>query len=387
MNNYLSNTSRLSIRSKLIWLSILIAMGSIAFLIFFYQSFSVSLQQEKKAQSKQLSEVGIGIIRHFHRLTLSGEITSSNAQHLAMKTLESATFDDNGYFWINSGKGILLMQPYTLQKVGINQINWTDVNGKYIFQEFVLKAKEGGGWVEYYWPKPNSEQEYPKISYIAYFEPWNWVLGTGVYLDDMQKKVFWAVFKATGILVVVYIFYIIIAILAANYFISQLSELTIRDTLTNLHTKRFMKEVLPSMIKKNKRYKDLLLSAIFIDIDFFKHVNDTYGHACGDNVLSTIAKMLQDTLRPDDLCIRYGGEEFVIIGFFETKSSIVDSAERIRNQAAEILFNHNGVEFNITLSAGISIYMHDEESFEETLKRADQLLYQAKDKGRNRVEI
>ena len=368
-------------------MSILIAVGSVTFLVFFYQSFSDSLQQEKKTQSKHLSEVGIGIIKHFHQLALSGEVTSSRAQHFAMKALESATYEDNGYFWINSGEGILLMQPYTPERVGTNQINWTDINGKYIFLEFVRKAKDGGGWLEYYWPKPNSKEEHPKISYVAYFKPWNWVLGTGVYLDDMQKNVNWAVIKASGIILMSYIVYIVISILAANFFINQLGDLSIRDNLTNLYTKRFLKEILPSLIKKKERDKDQLLAAIFIDIDYFKKVNDTYGHACGDHVLSQIARVMQNSLRPLDLCIRYGGEEFVVVGFFENKSLIVECAERIRNEASELTFSHNGLEFNTTLSAGIAIYMHGEESFEDTLKRADQMLYHAKDMGRNRVAI
>ncbi len=387
MKNHLMNANRLSIRSRLVWLFVLIALGSIIFLLFFYQSFSQSLQQEKRAQSRHLSEVGIGVISHFYQRSLSGKISVSQAQRLAMQTLESATYKDNGYFWINSGKGILLMQPYTPDRVGINQIKWTDVNGKFIFQEFVQKAKDGGGWVEYYWPKPNSKKEYPKISYIGYFEPWDWILGTGVYLDDMRKNVFWVVLKATGILVFIFVTFIVIAILIVNYFINQLSELAIRDPLTTLYTKRFLEEVLPSLIKKKKRDKSLLLSAIFIDIDFFKKVNDTYGHTKGDQVLSTVAGMMQDAVRSDDLCIRYGGEEFVIIGFFEHEKSIVDCTERIRSQAEKLTFSHKSKTFSITLSAGIAIYKDDEELFEDTLKRADQMLYKAKGLGRNRIEI
>ncbi|MCF6245732.1 MAG: GGDEF domain-containing protein [Desulfobacula sp.] len=172
-----------------------------------------------------------------------------------------------------------------------------------------------------------------------------------------------------------------------NFFINQLSDLTITDTLTNLYTKRFLKEILPALIKKKDREKERLLAAVFIDIDHFKKVNDTYGHACGDLVLSKIAKMMQNALSPDDICIRYGGEEFVIIGFFNDKSSIVDCADRIRYQASKIIFTHKNLEFKITLSAGIAIYNHGAELFEETLKRADKMLYQAKNMGRNQVKI
>jgi diguanylate cyclase (GGDEF)-like protein len=387
MKNPSDETSRRSIQSKLIWLSISIAVGSIAFLIFFQHSFSASLSREKEAQSKYLSEVGVGIIKYFYQLAASGELSVSSAQSFAMNALESATYEDNGYFWINSGEGILLMQPYTPEKVGTNQINSADIKGNYFFREHIRKAKAGGGWVSYYWPKPNSEEEYPKISYVAYFSPWNWVLGTGVYLDDMQEDVFWAVFKASGILVTSFIVYTIIVILAANFFISQLSDLTIRDTLTNLYTKRFLKELIPSLIKKKEREKEQLLAAVFIDIDHFKKINDTYGHACGDLVLSKIATIMQEALRPDDFCIRYGGDEFVIVGFFHGESSLVDCVNRVRFRISKNNFTHNDLEFSITLSAGVAIYKHGAESFEDTVKRADQMLYQAKNLGRNRVEI
>ncbi len=386
MKKYLWNTNKLSIRNRLVWLFILIALGSIIFLIFFYHSFSQNLQQERRAQSKHLSEVGIGVISHFYQLAITKKISNTEAQQFAMKALESATYNDNGYFWINNGEGILVMQPYTPNLVGKNQIKWTDFNGKFIFQEFTQKAKEGGGWVEYYWPKPNSEKAHPKISYIGYFEPWDWVLGTGIYLDDMQKSIFLAVFKTTGFLAFIFISFIFIAVFIVSYFINQLSELFIRDPLTTLYTKRFLKEVLPSLIKKKKRNKSLLLTTIFIGVDFFKQINDNYGHAMGDHVLFTIATMIQNVVRPDDLCIRYGYEELVIIGFFKNEKSIIDFTERVRCQAEKMNFEHKTKRFNVTLSAGIAIYEHDDELFEDTLKRAGQMLYKAKDLGRNRIE-
>ncbi len=379
--------TRLPVHNKLIWLSLFLVGGIIAFLVFFYLSFSSSLKQEKKAMSRYLSEAGIGVIEHFYKLASSGDMTSANAQKLAMNALKSASYGENGYFWINSGEGILLMQPYTPEKVGVNQIDWKDINGTYIFREFVEEAKNGGGWVSYSWPKSDNEKAYPKISYVAYFEPWNWVLGTGVYLDDMQKNVNRAVFQASGILLVCFIAFIIVAILIVNYFVNQLGKLAIRDPLTNLYTRRFLKEILPSVLAKHQRYKDYLLAVIFIDIDHFKKVNDTYGHDLGDEVLKQLAEVMVENLRSDDFCIRYGGEEFVHLGFYDDEPSVIAATQRIRNLVSQLIFNKNNVEFKITLSAGIAIYNKDEESFEETLKRADEKLYQSKEEGRNRVSI
>ncbi len=382
----MNEPSRSAILNKLIWLSIVCAAGIIAFLLFFHQSFSTSLQREKKDQSKQLSEVGIGIIRYFHGLELAGKLSSTEAKRFSSNALRSATYGDNGYFWINSGEGILLMQPYTPELVGINQIEWTDSQNNYIFKEFITKAKTGGGWVEYHWPKPNTKQQVLKLSYVDYFPPWDWVLGTGLYLDDTKDNVFKSVLQASGILIFCFIIFITLAIFLANYFIKQLEGLAVRDHLTGLFTKRFLQETLPSILKKNRRNKNQFLAAIFIDIDHFKRINDNYGHSCGDQVLSRIAKTIQANTRPDDLCIRYGGEEFIVVGTFKNTQTLIGFAERIRVSASHLTFTYNTNEFQVTLSAGIAMH-HGDDSFDDTLSRADQKLYEAKVKGRDCIVI
>ncbi len=143
-------------------------IGCLIFLFFFYQSFSASLQEERKKQAKQLSEIGLGIINHFHRLEISGALPAGKAQAFALNTLQSAVYGDNSYFWLNNGKGILLTQPYTPKMIGSNQIEWADIQGQYIFKEFIRLAKSGGGWIEYHWPKPKKDsEEYLKISYVT----------------------------------------------------------------------------------------------------------------------------------------------------------------------------------------------------------------------------
>ncbi len=389
MQPLLPTSHRLSIQNKFIGLSVLICVGIVAFLIFFYQSFSLSLEDEKKVQTKNMSASAIGIIQYFHTLSLSGELSPADAQHYAMNAVRSAIYGDNGYFWINSCDGELLMQPHTPERVGINQIDWTDVNGQFIFREFVSKAKEGGGWVSYHWPKPESDKEFPKISYVAYFAPWDWVLGTGVYLDDMQENIFWVIAKASGILFAGFLVFVVAAFFSINYFVRQLSELAVRDGLTDLYTKRFLNEVTPSILNKHLRLTDHRLAAIFIDIDHFKKVNDTYGHKRGDIVLKKLATVMEKNTRPDDYCIRYGGEEFLLIGFFNDELSAVSTVERIRTETSKLVFNTNTNTdtFHITLSAGIAIHDSTTESFEETLERADKKLYESKAKGRNCVSV
>ncbi|MDX1795506.1 MAG: diguanylate cyclase, partial [Hydrogenovibrio sp.] len=346
-----------------------------------------SLLEEKKIQTHHLSEVGIDIIQHFYDDVRSGKMTKEQAQAEALEVLKSATYGENGYFWVNSTNGKLLMQPYVPGRVGIPLIDWTDMQGTFIFREFIKTAKSGGGWVKYYWPKPHADEESPKISYVMLFKPWAWVLGTGVYIDDVKRNVYRAVMEASGILIATFLIFMLAAIYTTNYFIGQLNNIAIRDGLTHLYTVRFLNEMVPSLLRKFNREKDLLLAAIFIDIDHFKRVNDHYGHACGDKVLAEIAKQMTKMTRGEDICVRFGGEEFVFIGFFESRESILNTAERIREDASQLHFRCKGVDFQITLSAGIAIYCEQDESFDAMLQRADDKMYESKQAGRNRVSI
>jgi methyl-accepting chemotaxis protein len=385
MNTLETSSKTLSIKKKLLGVSVFLLMGMVLFMYFAYQTFATSLENERKNQTKNLSSSAMGIIHRFYQLELAGELNAADAQKHAMLALESATYGDTGYFWINSGNGKLLMQPYTADRVGINQINWTDINGKYIFREFVDKAKSGGGWVSYHWPKPASKDEYPKISYVDYFEHWDWVLGTGVYLDDMHKSIFWLVAKASGVLFVVFLIFVSGGIALINVFANQLEMFAIKDALTNLYTKRFLYEIIPDIQRKSLRFQEQSLAVIFIDIDYFKKVNDSYGHSIGDEVLQCLGEIVSEETRADDYCIRYGGEEIVVVGFYEDLMAAIRTADRIRLCFGKRTFIHNQTSFSVSLSAGVAIYDGRKETFEDTLKRADEKLYESKALGRNCV--
>ena len=387
MHNLSPRSYRLPLQNKLVCLSGMIIIGIVAFVLFFYHSFSTSLEEEKKAQSKNFIDSALGIIQHFHQLELSNRLSTKDAQKMAMRTLEAATYGEDGYFWINDSAGKILIQPYMPNLVGLNMTNWADSTGKYIFKEFAREAKNGGGWVSYTWPKQNTSTEYLKISYVAHYPAWDWLIGTGLYLDDMKSDIFWAVLRTSGVLLFGFLIFIFTIIIIINYFVHQLSELSVRDALTNLYTKRFLKEISPALLNHNK-LTDHHLTAIFIDLDHFKSINDIYGHDNGDKVLKQVANVMRHNAKKSDYCMRYGGEEFVLIGFFESELSAVNMTEMIRHQVSEICFKSDETEFNVTLSAGIALHnSHLDDSFEQTLKRADIKLYEAKVAGRDRVLI
>jgi diguanylate cyclase (GGDEF)-like protein len=157
---------------------------------------------------------------------------------------------------------------------------------------------------------------------------------------------------------------------------AQLEKMAITDSLTGISNRRHLFEVLAVETEKARRYGSSF-SLLMFDIDYFKKLNDTYGHQHGDEVLKKVAEVLKSSIRTVDVAGRYGGEEFLVILTESDIDGSIAVAERIRREAAKI---DNGP---VTISGGVTIYSG--ETAEDLLKKADMLLYRAKNEGRNRV--
>ena len=168
---------------------------------------------------------------------------------------------------------------------------------------------------------------------------------------------------------------------------SSIKDIATFDPLTKLYNRRYFEERLALEAKKSF-YSGNALSLVMVDIDHFKQVNDTYGHTMGDKVLQEIAHLLKHSLRKQDTVARYGGEEFVLIlpeSGLEECSMI---AERIRRLVENSPIDVGKARLNVTISLGISNFpVHRVKSKEDLVKLADLALYDAKNKGRNRVCI
>ncbi|MCC7348026.1 MAG: PleD family two-component system response regulator, partial [Variibacter sp.] len=167
----------------------------------------------------------------------------------------------------------------------------------------------------------------------------------------------------------------------------QLSiEMAVTDALTGLHNRRYMETHLTSLVDQAvSRGKPL--SVLVLDIDYFKSINDTYGHDAGDDVLREFALRVRKSIRGIDLACRYGGEEFVIV-MPETDMAVASLvAERLRRRVAGEPFpiDHAGRSIQVTISIGIAGLGGVSDNAASVLKRADQALYRAKRDGRNRV--
>ncbi len=158
-------------------------------------------------------------------------------------------------------------------------------------------------------------------------------------------------------------------------------QLSTVDELTGLFNKRYFNTTLHAELRRSARYDQQPLSLIMMDIDDFKHHNDTYGHAEGDKVLEELGQIIRDSLRQTDVGCRYGGEEFVVILPVTDGEGALVVAERIRTAFAAAAFCDNAV--HKTLSLGVTRYM-DGDDRELIITRADSNLYYAKEHGKNK---
>lgn len=165
---------------------------------------------------------------------------------------------------------------------------------------------------------------------------------------------------------------------------ASLHEQAIRDPLTQLHNRRFLDEAIEQEFHHAQRALESL-SVILLDIDFFKAINDTYGHAVGDACLVALAELLRQHVRKSDIVCRYGGEEFMLVLRATQLAGATQYAERLRLLVADQIFYIDAVEIKFTISLGISTFPAHGTSHREIINKSDDALYASKRTGRNRV--
>lgn len=188
--------------------------------------------------------------------------------------------------------------------------------------------------------------------------------------EELESTIFELAFASTNVL-------------EQNEFLEQMAK---KDGLTLLYNHSYFKDKLKDEMQRSERYNNHFCLAL-MDIDFFKKVNDNFGHLKGDEVLKVFANTIKECIRSTDLASRYGGEEFAII-FTETdlEHSIM-AVERIRTKLAATIFESNGEQFQITFSAGITPYHKCYTDVEFMVGVADKALYLSKSTGRNKFTV
>jgi len=232
---------KLKIKYKL-WIIVGISLLCLVLTEFvFLVSLKNELMEEKKSRTRSIVETAYGMIQYYYDSAKDGKMPEQEAQQKAKDLIKTLRYEGAEYFWINDMNRFMVAHPY-FELEGKDQSDLTDVNGKKIVAAFVEKAKaQKSGFVDYVWKKPGSEKATPKLAFVKSFEPWGWVLGTGIYVDDVYKN-FWGKAAKLAALFVLIAFVIVL--------ISWIFSKSITQPLS------IVKERLQNMAKGDLRVKD-----------------------------------------------------------------------------------------------------------------------------------
>ncbi len=173
-------------------------------------------------------------------------------------------------------------------------------------------------------------------------------------------------------------------VLEAKRLTETLRESALRDPMTGLNNRRYLEEYVDTLISAARRRKSSM-ALLLLDLDYFKVVNDTYGHDAGDTVLKSLATTLRNSVRASDMVIRFGGEEFLIVLQDTEAGGAAQVSENIRAAVEALKINIGSEILQKTISIGFAMFPEDSETFWQIVKFADVALYRAKHDGRNRV--
>ncbi len=179
---------------KLVLIVAIGLLGMAALVPIALSTMRAQMMADRQAKTQHMVDVGYGILAHYQKLESDGKLSREQAQAAAMAEIKSLRYDKVEYFWINDMVPKMIMHPIKPELDGKDLSGMKDPAGNALFLGFVNVVKQqGAGFYSYLWPKPGFEQPVPKISFVKGFAPWGWIIGTGIYLDDVD-----AVFRQTA---------------------------------------------------------------------------------------------------------------------------------------------------------------------------------------------
>jgi methyl-accepting chemotaxis protein len=323
-----------------------------------------------------------------------------------LANIEALRYGKSGYFWINDMQCRMIMHPIKPQYDGKVFCNTPKVP----FVELGVKAlkvsKNGIAFIKYKFYNPATKKYENKLSVVKLFKPWHWMIGTGVYLDNIEKSMAQVkamkdneeqklIYKILAITLLIIILSLFVSYYLTVKFITNpvrnltseknhFKEIANIDYLTQILNRRaFFIEVEKYYDYSN--FNDIKLGIMMLDIDFFKQVNDRYGHDAGDEVLKQLSSFIKNSLRDNDLFGRLGGEEFGICILNSDRNKLLRIATKIKNEVQNYAIFYNNVEIQCTISIGCYELNTKKEDYKEGFSKADKALYKAKKEGRNRA--
>jgi diguanylate cyclase (GGDEF)-like protein len=333
----------------------------------------------------------------------------NDAKKRLLERIDSIRYGDNGYIFVIDNQGNYISH-FNKELVGTNNLDGKGANGFPFVRKIIQTAENGGGYVQYTGSiMPSTGQPAQKISFVKSITDWNWIIGTGVYINEIEsyltdrektirvqnkdelQKILLLSLLSTLILIIV-LFYIsrnisrrfekfqqriASTIDEVRHAKDQLDYMAHHDSLTTLPNRVMLAERISQGIDLSK-FNNKQLALMFVDLDDFKKINDLYGHSVGDELLKAVSIEFSLMLQPGDSITRFGGDEFI---FCFPMLQDLRSAERKVEQIQRIFdnsFHIGGKVVHSSCSIGVTMYPSDGDEPEKLISKADIVLYKSK---------
>ena len=215
----------IGIKSRMILVVVTTILSILALVSFsLQQTYSMQIK-EKQIKTRDLVQSALSLVDYEYRNFQQGKKTEQQARQDAIAAIEALRYGNDDYFWINDMDVVVVMHPMKPELNGQDVSGLKDSNGNHLFQRFVdIVSSQGQGNESYLWPKPGFDQPVEKVSYVAGFKPWGWVIGTGIYIDDVEAAFWDSATSQLGIAVTGLIITVLILFLIANSIIAPMDS-------------------------------------------------------------------------------------------------------------------------------------------------------------------
>jgi methyl-accepting chemotaxis protein len=305
--------------SKIMSISVISILGIILLVLFeIIPQFKDVLLEDKEAENKHLVETAHSTVNYYYTQYKSGIYSEEEAQNYAKEHIQAIRYDKSNYFWINNLELQMVMHPTKQKLNGQDLSGLKDPNGKLIFVEMVeVCKKEGSGFVQYEWSKPGFDQPVPKISFVKLFVPWNWVIGSGIYMEDVEENL-----SSQRNKLLIFILILIIILIAAGYYVAKQISTPVKELInaaeklangeTNVALKFNSKdeigklassfEIMVEKIEMQIQYLDNLATPVMtIDKEFsIEYMNKAGAELLGKTKKELVGQKCYDNFKTED---------------------------------------------------------------------------------------
>ncbi|HYD32554.1 MAG TPA: methyl-accepting chemotaxis protein [Azospirillaceae bacterium] len=176
-------------------------LGMIAVTVLSLRDWRDSMIEDRRDRTRQLVETAASLVDHYAAEAKSGRLGEADAKARVLEAVRSLRYDGDQYFWVQDARPVMLMHPFRADLIDKPLGDFKDADGYPLFQMFIKAANDGTGFVAYSWEKPGERQPQPKVSYVRKAGPWGWIVGSGIYVDDVERLFWREVTHKSGIIV------------------------------------------------------------------------------------------------------------------------------------------------------------------------------------------